>query len=117
MYWCTERNNTFKGLNYYGISEEMDTLRNVLINEWSTYNNEEQERYITFLLSQNEIHIHKDTDILIGIIYPVNHRIMIDLSRCTMDFLRSSLSYFLVRTISSTLIGVPILIAGTQNFY
>jgi hypothetical protein len=95
----------------------MDTLRNVLINEWSTYFTEEEEMNITFIISQNEIHIHKDTDILMGIIYPVNNRIMIDLSRCKMDYFRSSLSYFLVKVISSIWIGRPILIAGTGNFY
>ena len=110
----------------------MDELLNFFSSNWKLYSDDE----ITFSKScslENRInspscpqpgskvdeiiYIYKDAFILLGVVRFIDIRVIIDLEECKDDYLRSSLSYFLTRNISSTLIGTSILIAGTGNLY
>ena len=96
----------------------MDILLIALKNDWVLHREplDTLEDTMLFTISNKEIHIHKD-DIMMGVIHFMNQRMVVDLSKCENNYLRSSLSYFIVKVISSIYIGMPILFAGTGNFY
>ena len=94
----------------------MYKLLEVLTSEWNSYN-EEKHHTVTFLNADNNIHIYKEDDILLGVVIFLDRRVVIDLEKCEDEQFRKIVSYFLTKVISSCLIGTPILVANTCNFY
>jgi hypothetical protein len=95
----------------------MNALLKVLKYEWPNYNTEETKDLITFRIFNEEIDIYNDGDISLGALRFTHNRVIIDLSAHEDKQLLSSLTYFLVKVISSTFTGVPILIAGSAICY
>jgi len=94
----------------------MCNLIKVLTSEWTIYN-EEKHHTVTFLKVNDDIHIYKEGDILLGVVKCIDRRVVIDLEKCEDEQFRKIVSYFLTKVISSCLIGTPILVANTCNFY
>ena len=95
----------------------MNALLRVLKYEWPNYIIEESKGNITFRIFNEEIDIYNDGDILLGALRFTHNRVIIDLSTHEDKQLLSSLTYFLVKVVSSTFTGVPILVAGSAICY
>jgi hypothetical protein len=95
----------------------MNALLKVLKYEWPNYIIEESKGSITFRIFNEEIDIYNDGDILLGAIRFTDDSVIVDLSTYDDAYLRSSLIYFLVKVVSSTFTGVPILVAGSAMCY
>jgi len=95
----------------------MNALLRVLKYEWPSYNEGETGYVISFRIFNEEIEIYNDGDILIGTIRFINGRVIIDLSSYPDYYQNSSIRHFLVKVVSSTFTGVPILVASTSICY